>query len=459
MKNYLPKDFPKMAAPPAWVGAQAMYPINHPGLMAMRYKARDTLVPLTDHPDQEYMVGVPRTLAPDPTITTDRRSVGKFTFDASFKSDLRPEQVPFVSQVFRTLEDELGCIGEAPTGFGKTTTGCALICRIGRPTCVIIPKSDLDWKAELLFHTTIPENRISMWQGQALPDPEAWVVIAMLQSIYRSGVYPAEIYARFGCVIFDEVHRLGAPEFSAAIRKFPAMWRLGLSATAERRDGKMDLIRSHIGWAHVVGHTDAAPPDYFVIPSQWSDPYINGKPVYYDPSRTNIAKRSLMADAVRNAAISSAVKRAHDRGRRIIVFVEQIKHGEKIAAALKSIGVPGDSIVPYNGDVTAEDKAKAKACPAGIVLIATYKYTAEGTNIPLLDTAVLAHPIYDPRQPVGRILRKHPDKPKPVVLDVWDAASPVLGRISKARWDYLRKLGAVWKGEFPALTNVHNAAM
>lgn len=443
-----PSGFPRMPYRPVSVDSLAWYHSGTPGLEAMHYDARDEVVSLIYPGQEEGMVGVPRTLAPDAPLQQDHRTVGEFTFTANFKSSLRPEQEPFVADCFRMLETEYGGIGEAPTGFGKTVCGAALICAIGRPTCIIVPKGDLDWKPELLAHTDIPESRIDKWQGQSLPSPDAWVVVASLQSIYREGIYPEEVYRRFACVMFDEVHRLGAPEFSAAMRKFPAMLRLGFSATAERRDGKMDLIHSHLGWRHVVGHTDAEQPDYFIIPSPWSEPFIKGNRVAYDPARTNLAKKSLMADTLRNSAICAAAYRAHKAGRRIIMFVEQIAHGERLKTSLLSMGVPESRIIEYNGSISAEDKRRAKTCPEGIILIATYKYTAEGTNIPLLDTAIIAHPIYDPRQAVGRVLRKVEGKPKPVVLDVWDTQSGTLSRIAKARWSYLLKQGATWKGTF-----------
>jgi len=643
--------------------------------------------------------------------------------------------------------DRLYCLGDF-TVTHNTVCGSALITAIGRPTCVVVPKSDLDWAPELLKHTDIPENKIDTWSGKKLPDPGAWVVVASLQSIYRANTYPAEVYRRFACVMFDECfhpdhdlwvkgegwvpvsqvttkdmvlsadphtgtltyeiperviekevngplyglkghsfetlttggheqpilrkrkgglwvqdrvtvadlcpnsrvklpvsgrvpdsnpltpdqrlaiafeadgclaypptgyhrfmfrkgrkiermrvslkdagmahketvngrgdtcftfyrtpaftktfewfdptlsfqaskgfldelvewdgwrsatasfwettnkpsadlaqmaahatghqasitivkgryrvrwsvrdtwvqatgvsknkvpyagkvhcvtvhsgnvvtryngticisgncHRLGAPEFSAAIRMFPAMFRLGLSATADRRDGKMDLIHSHVGWRHVVGQTDAAQPDYYVIPSDWTEPFDrDGKRMQFDPARTGVAKKRLMSDAVRNAAIAAATYRAHKAGRRIIVFVEQKVHGDRMETALKSMGVPGHSIIQYNGETTSVNRLRAKNIQPGMVLIATYKFTAEGTNIPPLDCAIIAHPIYDPRQAVGRITRKLEGKPKPIVLDVWDKGSGSLMAMAKARWEYLRKIGATWKGEF-----------
>ena len=445
-----PPTFPRMTAPPLRVDALAWYSASEPGLADMHYETRGGVTALRyPHPGGPGLIGVPRTLAPPPGPLSDLRTIGMFDFEAEFTSELRPEQVPFVNGVFTTLENELGCIGEAPTGFGKTTTGCALIAKIGRPTCIVIPKGDLDWTGELLTHTNIPADKIDTWSGQKLPKPDAWVVVAMLQSIYREGIYPQEVYNRFACLIVDEVHRIGSQEFSAVMRKFPAMFRLGLSATPERRDGKMDLIHAHMGWRHVVGTSDAEQPDYFVIKSSWTEPRDGkGAVVHYDPSRTNQAKRSLMADPVRNAQIAAAVYRAHKGGRRTIVFVEQIKHGEVLRNAALSMGLPASALIEYNGGAGADTRALAKECPAGAVMFATYKFTAEGTNIPALDTAVIAHPIYDPRQAVGRILRKVPGKPKPIVLDVWDEQSGTLRRIATARWDYLRKQGATWRGTF-----------
>lgn len=448
-----PPDFPRMADinVPEYVDALAWYHVRKASyaLSQMLYKARDEVVPLRyPHPDNPDLVGVPRTLAPEAPAERDHRAIGDFTFDAEFTSNLRPEQEPFVPAVFKMMENEFGGIAEAPTGFGKTTTACALIAKIGRPVCVVVPKTDLDWRAELIQHTTIPEDRIDTWQAQKLPDPNAWVVLATLQSVYRAGVYPQEVYNRFAAVIFDEVHRLGANELGSAMRRFPAMFRLGLSATPERRDGKMNLVRAHLGWRHVKGYTDAEQPDYYVIPSVWTEPYIQGKRVHYDPARTNPAKKSLIKDAARNASIAAAAYRAHKAGRRTIIFVEQIIHGERIKAALKSMGVPETRLVEYNGSVTAEGKKLAKQCPEGIILLATYKYTAEGTNIPALDTAIIAHPIYDPRQAVGRITRKHEGKPTPIVLDVWDSSCGTLANIASKRWEFLQRNGARWKGKF-----------
>jgi superfamily II DNA or RNA helicase len=66
----------------------------------------------------------------------------------------------------------------------------------------------------------------------------------------------------------------------------------------------------------------------------------------------------------------------------------------------------------------------------------------EGTDIPWLDTAVLATPKADVEQIIGRIRREHPGKKEPVVLDPVDQDSPVfVGYANKRAWWY-RKVGA-----------------
>lgn len=449
-----------MSAPPERVDSLAWYDPLTPGLERMFFetKRKDFVDLKTLHPGypKNQWVGVPRVLAPEPTVDKDFRSIGLHEFDAKFTSTLRAEQEPFVDGVFRMLEDDLGGIGMAPTGFGKTVTGCALTAHIGRTTCIIIPKGDLDWTGALLKHTNIPKERIDYWQADHIPSPDAWVTIAMLQSVYQDARYPQEIYDRFGCVIIDEVHRVGSDEFSKALVKFPAMWKLGLSATPDRRDGKMPLVRAHLGSGIVKGFSDAAQPDYYVIESQWEEPIgYNGEVVPFDPSRTNQAKRSLMSDPYRNSQIAAVAYRLHKANRRTVLFCEQKKHIDRLHQSLQEMGVPDHLLCRYYGDAPEAEKQRCFECPPGMVMLATYKYTAEGTDIPALDAAIFAHPIYDPRQPKGRITRKLEGKPKPILIDVVDVNCGALRRIHQARWNYLMEDGCAWKGPVDKPAGVH----
>ena len=60
---------------------------------------------------------------------------------------------------------------------------------------------------------------------------------------------------------------------------------------------------------------------------------------------------------------------------------------------------------------------------AATVLLSTYPYASEGIDIPRLDTLVMASPGINIEQTVGRILRAHPEKQTPLVVDVKDPFS------------------------------------
>lgn len=68
--------------------------------------------------------------------------------------------------------------------------------------------------------------------------------------------------------------------------------------------------------------------------------------------------------------------------------------------------------------------------------------TAEATDIPRMDTLVMATPKSDVRQIVGRILRPHKDKAEPLVLDVIDFSSNVFSSYWRSRRKWYLSVGA-----------------
>ena len=77
----------------------------------------------------------------------------------------------------------------------------------------------------------------------------------------------------------------------------------------------------------------------------------------------------------------------------------------------------------YVGGLKKAEREKAKKAQA---LFATYQMGDTGTNIPELDTVLLATPRANVKQTVGRGLRKLPGKATPVVIDLVDTDSPTL---------------------------------
>lgn len=435
---------------PASIGSFAFYPGERPDLKKRlgfinRFKDKVTL-----YRETPGGVLVPRALAPLGVI--DHRSPGtKFTFESKMKPR-NEEQRRVILEAGKLLLAGESFIIEAPTGFGKTAVACDLIAWTDVSTCVVVPKDDLmeQWRAELARFLNLPLALIGTWRGDKVPSNACPVVVAMLQSIYRLERYPAEVRSRFGLVVFDEVHRLGADQFSQAVFGFPARLRLGLSATPKRQDGKDAVFHAHIGPVRVVASIPTMVPKVLRLRSPWKRPvrkqvtngvveYVPAEPM---PGQTTWVDKTLTRNKGRNAVIVAALLILRDKKRNVVVFAETIEHLERLRNLAVAAGIPADDCRYFVGGMSKAEQAAAKVAP---VVFATYQMVSEGTNVPRWDACILTTPKSHVEQPVGRILREMEGKKQPIVFDVVDHDSKVYSGYAERRLAYYQKMGAAVK--------------
>ena len=136
-----------------------------------------------------------------------------------------------------------------PTGSGKTVVALKLIEQINAPVFIVVPTLDLvrQWKEALhLFKVDI---------GEYTGDNKD--IQAITVSTYDSAYLNAEnLGNRFKFLIFDEVHHLPAEGYQQIAEMFAAPFRLGLTATYEREDGRHREIPRLIGGKVYEIHTD-----------------------------------------------------------------------------------------------------------------------------------------------------------------------------------------------------------
>ncbi len=128
-----------------------------------------------------------------------------------------------------------------PTGSGKTHVAELAMVAAARSTLVVAPTIDLmnQWYDTL---TTAFGVHLGVVGGGA--HDVADVTVTTYDSAYR---HMEKLGARFGLVIYDEVHHLPGPSYSLAAEGSLAPFRLGLTATPERADDGMARI------AHLTG--------------------------------------------------------------------------------------------------------------------------------------------------------------------------------------------------------------
>ena len=128
-----------------------------------------------------------------------------------------------------------------PTGAGKTEVALAAIADRQRSTLVVAPTLDLvrQWHQALA-------NRFGVAVG--LVGGGEHTVLPLTVTTYDSAwAHMEHLGNRFGLIVFDECHHLVADSYALAARLCLAPYRLGLSATPERPDGKDALFDELVG--------------------------------------------------------------------------------------------------------------------------------------------------------------------------------------------------------------------
>lgn len=136
-----------------------------------------------------------------------------------------------------------GCRGLVvlPTGSGKSLVGLSAIAHLGRSTLVVAPTIDLmnQWYDLLCAHFDLEVGLL----GGGYHQLEELTV-----TTYDSAYLHMERYGnRFGLLLFDEVHHLPGEVYSHAAQMAIAPYRLGLTATLERADGRQVLLDTLVG--------------------------------------------------------------------------------------------------------------------------------------------------------------------------------------------------------------------
>jgi superfamily II DNA or RNA helicase len=128
-----------------------------------------------------------------------------------------------------------------PTGAGKSQVATMAIDAKRRDTLVIAPTLDLVRQWHALLHATFGVEVGVVGGGEHDVRP---LTVATYDSAY---LHVEHLGHRFGLVVFDECHHLPSGSYAQAARLAIAPFRLGLTATPERADGRDSLYPELVG--------------------------------------------------------------------------------------------------------------------------------------------------------------------------------------------------------------------
>lgn len=128
-----------------------------------------------------------------------------------------------------------------PTGAGKTHVAVMAIDQRRRSTLVVAPTLDLVRQWYDLLRTTFGTAIGIVGGGSHEVRP---ITVTTYDSAY---IHAEHLGHRFGMIVFDEVHHLPGATYALSAELSIAPFRLGLTATPERTDGRESLLDALVG--------------------------------------------------------------------------------------------------------------------------------------------------------------------------------------------------------------------
>jgi superfamily II DNA or RNA helicase len=320
--------------------------------------------------------------------------------------------------------------------------GSEAILRLGKSACVVVHEDYLADQWRDAFTMIAPEIRLGYLKKDRADSGEDFdVVIASTQSLVsKKREYSGEFFRSFGTVMFDEVHMYGAAEWHKVLMKFPAVYRIGLTATPDRSDGLWGLVTAHIG--EIVARLDTANIKTTV--------HIVKMDTEIDRSDleatwlTDTMKRARIISKIalhkgRNKWMSKQLFNAWEAGRKMLVISDRKDQLKALTTLLMGMGVPRKAIGMFVGGMkNEEERNKQASCP---LVFATYTKASTGLDIVDLDGLMYGTPRAKIKQVVGRTMRELFGKKEPVIVDPWDHLIPELEGVIYSRKKQYRDMG------------------
>jgi superfamily II DNA or RNA helicase len=374
-------------------------------------------------------------------VLTDNRAIPP-RISLRFHGILSPIQEDAVQSL---LAHDQGVL-VAPPGTGKTVMGCALAATRGLPTLILAHRKPIldQWRTQIADLLGLAPKAIGQIGGGK--DRRTGVVdLAMLQSL-KALEEPEAFFERYGLIIVDECHHIPAVSFESCIKRAPARYVLGLTATPYRRDGLQDIITMQCGpirhtiAARHVGSTANLALELIVRETPFT---------FAGPDDVSIQEvfRALVSDENRTALVADDVLQALRVGRRCLVLSEWKEQCRALATQLINRGkapVVLDGSVKKKAQRAILSAIHEAPASADLLIIATGQYLGEGFDCPQIDTLFLAFPVSFKGklvQYVGRAMRAHGEKNRVLVYDYDDNHVPVLQRMHQRRINTYRTLG------------------
>lgn len=307
------------------------------------------------------------------------------------------------NQIMVYAEANDSCFIKAMVGWGKTFSALHTIKKLGQKALIIVHTIALrnQWVQEVEKLYGFTPGTI----GAGDFNIDSPIVIGNVQSLIK---VVDKIADQFGTVIVDEAHHCPSTTFTALLDKMKSRYRIGLSGTTKRKDGK-----------HVMF------PDYFSptlhepeLLDETMEPKIKILKTGIELVGDHWSKKinNLLYDKSYQAFICGIAEHYLDLGHCVLLVSERTEFLENCNKLLSD---RMNLIIGETKNREALLDEVRNGTKQGI--IGTRSIFSEGISINPLSCLILTSPINNDillEQLIGRVMRKHPGKLQPVVVDL-----------------------------------------
>lgn len=339
-------------------------------------------------------------LIPEHYEIVDKR-VNKPVDFPEFRFELRQSQ----KDVYDAIEDN--SIINAWVSWGKTFTGLAIAGKLGQKTLVVTHTVPLrnQWAKEVEKVYGIKAGII----GSGQFDLDAPIVIGNTQTLYRN---VDKIRKEFGTVILDEMHHVSSPTFSKILDTNYCRYKIGLSGTIERKDGKHVVFRDYFGnTVYKPPKENYMTPTVHIVPSDIR--FMDGSRIPWANRVTKLANDEEYRHTISLLAAAYAAK-----GHKVLVVSDRVSFLKACAE------LTGEKAICVTGEVPHEEREVLVdniLYGDSNILYGTQAIFSEGISVDTLSCLILGTPVNNEpllTQLVGRVIRKKEGKIDPVIIDI-----------------------------------------
>lgn len=342
---------------------------------------------------------------------------------------------PYQEKAFQDLKRYPVGVLRARTGAGKTITMLRLIAHRNQHTLVIVHNKELMYQWQEAAYKAFGIWTGLIGDGQCDIKP---ITIGIINSVQKK---IEELRDKFGMVVLDECHRVAGSTFTKILPEFQARYTNGATATDFRSDGLDNVIFAYCGpLLHVV------PDDVLIDTGAVLKPEIHRVKTNFMSAIQDYSQliKSLSLNEARNTGIINlAAKDLMYNDQALLIAVERVTMGQKIAEMLRAKGISCE-LLHGSVNATAREHIVHRMKNGDTrVLVATISLIGEGFDMPGLGSLMLASPVkFKGRviQTIGRILRPKEGKVARV-YDLRDDMVPMLARQGRNRDKTYREQG------------------